>query len=637
MKRILFRFLDSSILLSVCSKCVDYFERFHHISISALLVFFFQQDCQAQLVLHTDTVYAITQTTAIIDGSWMGHSCSNDLIYWVSWRKSGNMFFNYISTQISSPSASDSFSITIGNLIPGTDYDVRSYGASWCSASYGDTLTFTTLPASQAIFTVDVSSVCEGGSVQFSNASTGSIQSYEWSFPGGIPSSSSLQNPTQVSFIVNGEYNCKLVVTDSGGYKDTMSMTINVWPQPGPPSITPSGPIQELCEGEYINLQASGLFVNYIWLENFMDTVGLSGSVTLAPDLYQTTYSVIAIDSNGCESTGSLITMVNPLPNSDLYIDGSLSDTLTMPLHFCKGSIITLVAVSSGSISWSNGSIGLLNDTDSSGKYWFVSEDTVTGCSSSSDTVAIVFDSLPEPIIGSIPDKEIFCNEDSINLFVTQNFDKYKWYHDNFELIDSTKSINIDNEGEFTTAVFDGFCWGLSEVLEVRISDLEAPEIIESNCIVVAISTDNLNYQWFFNGSLIPGGTEQFLAVDSTGNYLVQVEDTNGCTVASDPYFADCKTNSIDGQEVRDGELLHIYPNPAYSGAWVHISEWDPRIKYSITILNSIGQIVFEQPALRERFFVDRGIIPAGIYMIAITAIQENRTETQNGKIVFLD
>jgi hypothetical protein len=59
-----------------------------------------------------------------------------------------------------------------------------------------------------------------GGSVAFAGAgadSDGSISSYAWTFPGGVPNSSSVASPGSVSYSTPGTYTASFVVTDDKG------------------------------------------------------------------------------------------------------------------------------------------------------------------------------------------------------------------------------------------------------------------------------------------------------------------------------------------------------------------------------------------------------------------------------------
>lgn len=67
-----------------------------------------------------------------------------------------------------------------------------------------------------ANFTANPTSVCPGGSVSFTNQSTGNPTSFSWSFPGGTPATSSAQNPTVV-YNTPGTYNVSLTVSNANG------------------------------------------------------------------------------------------------------------------------------------------------------------------------------------------------------------------------------------------------------------------------------------------------------------------------------------------------------------------------------------------------------------------------------------
>jgi GH25 family lysozyme M1 (1,4-beta-N-acetylmuramidase) len=92
---------------------------------------------------------------------------------------------------------------------------------------------FNTLIGCNAVladFTANVKSVCPGSSVTFTDksTSTGTISAWNWTFAGGTPNQSSVQNPVIV-YNTPGIYSVKEVVTSSVG-KDSVTYTgyINV-------------------------------------------------------------------------------------------------------------------------------------------------------------------------------------------------------------------------------------------------------------------------------------------------------------------------------------------------------------------------------------------------------------------------
>lgn len=74
-------------------------------------------------------------------------------------------------------------------------------------------------------FSVDNESIIQGNSVSFTDLSTGDPVSWEWTFPDAVPSSSTLQNPTDVKYNFPGTYNVILKVTNEKGKTHTTTKT----------------------------------------------------------------------------------------------------------------------------------------------------------------------------------------------------------------------------------------------------------------------------------------------------------------------------------------------------------------------------------------------------------------------------
>ncbi len=75
-----------------------------------------------------------------------------------------------------------------------------------------------------ASFTANNTSVCTGGSVTFTNNSSGTPLTWQWTFPGGSPGSYTGANPPAITYNTPGTYNVTLVVTDATG-TDTETKT----------------------------------------------------------------------------------------------------------------------------------------------------------------------------------------------------------------------------------------------------------------------------------------------------------------------------------------------------------------------------------------------------------------------------
>jgi PKD repeat protein len=74
-----------------------------------------------------------------------------------------------------------------------------------------------------ASFTANNTTICVGQSVQFTNTSTGQPTSFNWTFTGGTPATSTAQNPT-VTYNTAGTYDVSLTVSNANG-SNTSSQT----------------------------------------------------------------------------------------------------------------------------------------------------------------------------------------------------------------------------------------------------------------------------------------------------------------------------------------------------------------------------------------------------------------------------
>jgi PKD repeat protein len=116
---------------------------------------------------------------------------------------------------------------TWGNGFPASTYQAALYecvftpnGSGFICGSQGTLLTRE--PACTAAFTAGTTGICSGSSVSFSDQSSGDIVSWEWTFEGGAPATSNLQNPV-VTYNLEGTFDVKLIVSN-GIWSDTMAV-----------------------------------------------------------------------------------------------------------------------------------------------------------------------------------------------------------------------------------------------------------------------------------------------------------------------------------------------------------------------------------------------------------------------------
>jgi gliding motility-associated-like protein len=264
-------------------------------------------------------------------------------------------------------------------------------------------------------------SICVGNSQTFtvSGAST-----YTWS--PGLPTltGSNTANPTAsptttTIYTVTG--------TASGcAPSPQVTLTLNINPLP---TLSLASPSYSVCDGSSQTFTVSGAST-YTW----SPAATLTGANTANPTATTnttTTYSVTGTDANGCISSApATITLtINASPTLTLTAAGSGT--------VCSGSSTVLTATCTGitnaTYSWSTGSstsTNTLNVTPASSPeiYSVTATNTVTGCSSTTATTAVIISPTPtiavtNPIGGN---SSIICLNNSVTLTAT-GASTYTW------------------------------------------------------------------------------------------------------------------------------------------------------------------------------------------------------------------
>ena len=103
-----------------------------------------------------------------------------------------------------------------------------------------------------------------------------------------------------------------------------------------------------------------------------------------------------------------------------------------------------------------------------------------------------------------------------------------------------------------------------------------------------------------------------YIATQS-GEYEVQITDTNGCTALSSPV-----TVHITGvQNLTDNVGFEIYPNPASTGTIQLILNTEC-IGCEIEMVDAIGRLVYQSEVKGSTQFIDISKLAKGAYMIKI-------------------
>ncbi|MBK8848087.1 MAG: T9SS type A sorting domain-containing protein [Bacteroidetes bacterium] len=278
------------------------------------------------------------------------------------------------------------------------------------------------------------------------------------------------------------------------------------------------------------------------------------------------------------------------------------------------------------SVNWGGGSWDHLNDlvelTDGSyAAVGFSSSDK--GPKSMTDTNFGSFDSWMVRFINcdTVPDIAIsgatsFCDGGQVTLTAPVS-QSYLWSNGA-----TTPSIVVDTTSSYTVIVtsFDSACVGYSNAVQVTEFSLPPIPLINGSNGTFTSSIAN-HYQWYLNGNVMVGDTNQTFIPIAFGAYNVVITDSNGCT-ASSATFTYAAIN-----ELNTSKDFTIYPNPTSSKiVWIENKGVDLK-NAEIRILNSAGAVVksYNATALKSgnKLYFDLSKYSSGYYRILIDTTEK--------------
>jgi len=208
-------------------------------------------------------------------------SQSNDTLY-----ATGAPDYQWYNAGILIGGATDNFYVPLAEGY----YSVVITDSAGCTAA--DTIFFSFAP--QANFSVPDPIICEKFCLDFTDQSGNNPTAWQWTFGGGVPATSTSQNPTNICYNTPGSYDVTLIASNASG-SDTLVLQnyVTVFPTPPFPSITQVG---------YTLTSTSA--TTYQWQLNSIDIPGATNqSYTVLQSGF---YTVLISDSNGCVNSASI-------------------------------------------------------------------------------------------------------------------------------------------------------------------------------------------------------------------------------------------------------------------------------------------------------------------------------------------
>lgn len=222
----------------------------------------------------------------------------------------------------------------------------------------------------------------------------------------------------------------------------------------------------------------------------------------------------------------------------------------------------------------------------------------------STDTV-VVYEKPEPPAIQPGTALEI-CNGSEIELEINNYTENLQWYKDTTVLFGETDwSLFVNNQGsywaEYTSP--DG-CKSVSDVVAVAILPLPAAPAFHATFNELSLNDpallpNNYSLQWYQDGYIIPGATEEIFCINTPGTLLYTLEVTDHDTGCSNyfsigvTYAAGYNCATASGELAAMNASLLVYPNPAKSRVTLAFETQGPE-EIRLTLTDATGRSVYE-------------------------------------------
>jgi PKD repeat protein len=391
-----------------------------------------------------------------------------------------------------------------------------------------------------AAFTASPTSGCAPLSVNFTDQSTGNPTSWNWSFPGGTPSSHTGQTPPPVTYNSAGSYNVTLTVSNSCGSDDeTKTNYITVY---APPTASASSN-SPVCEGATIELTGgpNGM-TSYNWSgpggwTSSAQNATRSGATTAMAG----TYTLTVTNSNGCSDNESTSVVVNAKPTATASSNSPVCEGSTIELYGGLGGMTTYSWTGPG--GWTSSA---QNATRSGATLAMVGNYTLTvtdsnGCSDDEST-SVTVNTKPT---ASASSNSPVCEGSTIELYGGPGgMTTYSWsgpggWTSNAQ--NATRSgATLAMAGNYILTVTDGGCVsdpaGTSVVVNAKPTATASSNspVCEGATIELTGGPNGMtSYNWTGPGgwtSSAQNATRSGATTAMAGTYTLTVTNSNGCS-----------------------------------------------------------------------------------------------------------
>lgn len=394
-------------------------------------------------------------------------------------------------------------------------------------------------------FTATSTQICVGQTISFTDVSTNIPAGWTWTFEGGTPSSSTVQNPT-VTYNTPGVYDVTLVAANYNG-TNTIVLTdyITVYAYPLVTTTTPAA----RCDSGTVTLQATTNVGTLNWYDASVggNLVGTGTSFTTPSLTSTTTYYVESVNGVCSSARSAVIATVNTTP----------SITATTPATRCgAGTVNISVTASAGTVFWYSASSG--GTALSAGSSYspsvtatttYYAETTLSGCTSPRTPVLVTVNEVPS-ITATAPASR--CDSGTVTLEATASSGTISWYNvsvggTSLGTGTSFTTPSISTSTNFYAEVSDGICTSPRTAVLATVNN--TPSITsttpnnrcDSGSVALFASANAGVLQWYdaaVDGTLLGTGTTFTTpSISNTTTYYV-ASVNNSCASVRVPVVA---------------------------------------------------------------------------------------------------
>ena len=204
------------------------------------------------------------------------------------------------------------------------------------------TLTFCVTSTLAAFFTTNNTTICAGSAITFTDQSSGNPTSWNWTFGGGTPGTSTSQNP-QITFNTPGTFDVSLTV-DDGNTNDTNTQTNYITVVPSPTGTATGTP--ETCDGD-CDGSLSGTATGGTSPYTYTWTGGLGNGQTIN-NVCAGSYNLVITDANNCTASGISATVAAGAAAPTASFTASATT-----VFLDQGGVVNFTDNSAGATAWS--------------------------------------------------------------------------------------------------------------------------------------------------------------------------------------------------------------------------------------------------------------------------------------------